>query len=88
MRTAPGLICVSSGVCRGRMPSSPTTPGSTTNSAGPEKICSSALTTSTWMVLAMAVSAGSLRRLPARPTVHAYCSVFAFSNASSIVPTM
>ncbi len=47
-------------------------PGSTTNSASPEKICSSALTTSTWMVLAMLV----------------YCSVFAFSNASSIAPTM
>src|SRR4029079_223001 len=35
------------------MPSSPMMPGSTTNSASPEKICSSALTTSTWIVLAM-----------------------------------
>src|SRR5262245_66424174 len=35
------------------MPSSPASPGSTTNSASPEKIDSSALTTSTWMVLAM-----------------------------------
>src|SRR5690348_12337188 len=32
------------------MPSSPMTPGSTTNSASPEKICSSALTMSTFMV--------------------------------------
>src|ERR1043165_4413427 len=32
------------------MPSSPASPGSTTNSASPEKIDSSALTTSTWMV--------------------------------------
>src|SRR6185369_4149124 len=32
------------------MPSSPITPGSTTNSASPEKICSSALTMSTFMV--------------------------------------
>src|SRR5690349_6692002 len=35
------------------MPSSPASPGSTTNSASPEKICSSALTTSTCRVLAM-----------------------------------
>src|SRR5215471_3119917 len=32
------------------MPSSPASPGRTTNSASPEKIDSSALTTSTWMV--------------------------------------
>src|SRR5262249_39930689 len=32
------------------MPSSPASPGNTTNSASPEKIDSSALTTSTWMV--------------------------------------
>ena len=53
-------------------------PGSTTNSASPEKICSSALTTSTWMVGVAMFS------LSSRVT----CSVFAFSNASSIVPTM
>ena len=73
------------------MPSSPTTPGSTTNSASPEKINSSALTTSTWMVLAMvspllrgarALAAG------APDCATRYCSVFAFSNASSMVPTM
>src|SRR3977135_4190622 len=34
------------------MPSSPASPGSTTNSASPEKIEASALTTSTWMVAA------------------------------------
>src|SRR5215471_855244 len=37
------------------MPSSPTMPGRTTNSASPEKICSSALTTSTWIVEAIFV---------------------------------
>jgi hypothetical protein len=64
---------VISGVCRGRMPSSPFSPGSATNFASPEKMDSSALTTSTWMV-AMARSG--------------YCSFLAFSKASSMVPTM
>ena len=49
-------------------------PGAMTMVASPEKIACSALTMSTWKVLAMVSSA--------------YCSVFAFSNASSIVPTM
>src|SRR5688572_22069013 len=35
------------------MPSSPASPGRTTNSASPEKMLSSALTTSTWMVAAI-----------------------------------
>src|SRR5882724_10469860 len=34
------------------MPSSPASPGSTTNSASPDQMLSSALTTSTWMVAA------------------------------------
>ena len=38
MRTAPGLMRVISGVCLGRMPSSPDSPGSATNFASPEKI--------------------------------------------------
>jgi hypothetical protein len=38
MRTAPGLMRVISGVWRGRMPSSPFSPGSATNLASPEKI--------------------------------------------------
>lgn len=50
-------------------------PGTTTNSAKPEKICSSALTTSTCTVIAMLA-----------PIV--YCSVLAFSTASSMPPTM
>src|SRR5206468_7805651 len=50
MRTAPGLMRVISGVWRGRMPSSPFSPGSATNFASPEKTCSSAETTSTWIV--------------------------------------
>ena len=54
MRTAPGRMRVISGVWRGKMPSSPASPGSATNLASPEKIDSSALTTSTWMVFAMA----------------------------------
>src|ERR1051325_6913191 len=44
------------------MPSSPASPGSTTNSASPEKIDSSALTTSTWMV-AFAILLERLRLL-------------------------
>jgi hypothetical protein len=40
--------------------------------AGPEKISPSALTMSTWIVL----------------ICFAYCSVLAFSTASSMVPTM
>jgi hypothetical protein len=47
MRTAPGLMRVISGVWRGMMPSSPLSPGSATKLASPEKICSSAETTST-----------------------------------------
>jgi len=47
MRTAPGFIRVISGMWPGRMPSSPVSPGKATNSASPEKICSSALTIST-----------------------------------------
>src|SRR4051812_47122412 len=45
------------------MPSSPASPGSTTNSASPEKMDSSALTTSTWMVLAIGWSDRLLERL-------------------------
>src|SRR6185436_12227172 len=45
------------------MSSSPSTPGRTTNSASPEKICSSALTTSTWIVWAMNVP-----QLPYQPS--------------------
>src|SRR5436190_11649513 len=45
------------------MPSSPASPGSTTNSASPEKIDSSALTTSTWMVAAAIVIRPLLERL-------------------------
>src|SRR4026207_2161370 len=41
------------------MPSSPASPGRTTNVASPEKMLSSALTTSTWRVAAM----GLLERL-------------------------
>jgi hypothetical protein len=40
MRTAPGLMRVISGVWRGRMPSSPFSPGSATNLASPEKMLS------------------------------------------------
>src|SRR5450830_1516732 len=47
MRTEPGLIRVMSGVWPGRIPSSPASPGRATNLASPEKIDSSALTTST-----------------------------------------
>ena len=75
MRTAPGLMRVISGVWRGRMPSSPISPGSATNLASPEKMLSSAETTSTWMVL------GHRAAL-------AYWIFLAFSKASSIVPTM
>src|SRR5215510_1595453 len=45
------------------MPSSPASPGRTTNSASPEKIASSALTTSTWMVAAAIGLLESLRLL-------------------------
>jgi hypothetical protein len=38
MRTAPGLMRVISGVWRGRMPSSPFSPGRATNLASPEKM--------------------------------------------------
>src|SRR3569833_1164682 len=58
MRTAPGRIRVMSGVWPGRMPSSPASPGSATNFAWPEKICSSALTTSTLMVAISVDSCG------------------------------
>src|SRR5205085_8744729 len=47
MRTVPGLTRVSSGVCSGRMPSSPPSPGAMTMSASPEKISFSAETMST-----------------------------------------
>src|SRR4051812_36029623 len=53
MRTVPGLMRVSSGMCSGRMPSSPASPGAMTRSASPEKIACSAETMSTWIVLAM-----------------------------------
>src|SRR3954471_24936671 len=49
----PGLMRVSNGVCSGRMPSSPPSPGAMTISASPEKICCSALTMSTWIFFAM-----------------------------------
>src|SRR5471030_663834 len=58
MRTVPGLIRVRSGACSGRIPSSPASPGAITISAGPEKICRSALTMSTCKVLAMMSFAG------------------------------
>src|SRR3989442_12911851 len=45
------------------MPSSPASPGSTTNCASPEKIDSSALTTSTWMVAAVIPWCPLLERL-------------------------
>src|SRR5574344_2812563 len=50
IRTEPGLMRVISGVCLGKMPSSPASPGNATKRAAPEKMDSSALTTSTWMV--------------------------------------
>src|SRR2546421_9040998 len=53
MRSVPGLMRVSSGMCSGRMPSSPASPGAMSISASPEKIDCSALTMSTWMVFAM-----------------------------------
>src|SRR5688572_140766 len=59
MRTVPGFTRASSGACSGRMPSSPPSPGAMTISAAPEKIDCSALTMSTWRVLAM----GSGQRL-------------------------
>src|SRR3954466_13540976 len=45
------------------MPSSPASPGRTTNSASPEKIAFSALTTSTWMVAAAILLLERLRLL-------------------------
>jgi hypothetical protein len=45
------LISVSSGACRGVMPSSPCDAGTNTISASPAKISPSALTMSTWIVL-------------------------------------
>src|SRR5687768_17660528 len=54
MRTVPGLTRVRSGMCSGRMPSSPASPGTISIVASPEKIAASALTMSTWKVLAMA----------------------------------
>src|SRR5438105_5860183 len=53
IRSVPGLMRVRSGMCSGRMPSSPASPGAMTMSASPEKIDCSALTMSTWMVFAM-----------------------------------
>ena len=50
MRTDPGRMRVINGVWRGKIPSSPASPGNATKRASPEKIDSSALTTSTWMV--------------------------------------
>ena len=47
---------VISGVCRGRMPSSPPSPGKATNFASPEKIDASADTTSTCMVALLAMT--------------------------------
>ena len=52
-RTSPALISDSSGAWRGAMPSSPSFAGTNTISASPAKISPSALTMSTWMVLAM-----------------------------------
>src|SRR5476649_714761 len=63
MRTVPGLIRVRSGACSGRIPSSPASPGAITISAGPEKICCSALTISTCRVLVMMSFAGRERAL-------------------------
>src|SRR5687768_8430758 len=57
MRTVPGLMRVRSGMCSGRMPSSPPSPGAISIVASPEKIDASALTMSTWKVLAMGVGA-------------------------------
>ncbi len=71
-RTSPGFSGEISGVCRGAMPTSPMIAGAYTICASPEKISSSALTISTWMVLAIS--------LPYRS--------FAFSATSSIPPTM
>src|SRR3954471_10522921 len=45
------------------MPSSPASPGRTTNSASPEKMASSALTTSTWIVAAAISICPLLQRL-------------------------
>jgi hypothetical protein len=104
MRTAPGLMRVISGVWRGRMPSSPFSPGSATNLASPLKMLSSALTTSTWMV-AICQEEGSRTKqtgvwLGAPAAVHLYGEegmsaplrrlliFLAFSKASSMVPTM
>src|SRR5438105_15406854 len=53
MRTVPGLMRVSSGMCSGRMPGSPASPAAITMSASPEKIDCSAETMSTCRVLAM-----------------------------------
>ena len=55
-RTSPALISDSSGAWRGVMPSSPSFAGTNTISASPAKISPSALTMSTWMVLAMCVA--------------------------------
>src|SRR6476619_1251135 len=55
MRTVPGLIRVRSGMCSGRMPSSPASPGAMTRCARPEKIACSAETMSTCSILAMFV---------------------------------
>src|SRR6056297_865380 len=49
-RTWPGLIRVSNGAWRGAMPSSPSSPVTTTMDASPEKISASALTISHWIV--------------------------------------
>src|SRR3569832_1451630 len=45
------------------MPSSPVSQGSATKRASPEKICSSALTTSTWMVCVVSTMASGREAL-------------------------
>src|SRR5437868_2464533 len=59
MRTVPGLMRVSNGMCSGRMPSSPPSPGAMTIEASPEKIEASALTISTCNVFAIWVFPGN-----------------------------
>src|SRR5207302_1944848 len=50
--TDPGASGVSSGMCRGRTPSSPSEPGATTKSASPRNLRPSTVTMSTWSLSA------------------------------------
>src|SRR2546428_1067684 len=50
--TDPGASGVSSGMCRGRTPSSPSEPGATTKSASPRNLRPSTVTISTWSLSA------------------------------------